>query len=203
MYVPAHACCGYVLGVFDARTGPRDCCRQTFTATYTAFDKQSSAASKVTGVLYKVRAPTGSRLQWHARGVASMSAGGGTQVRTVTVVDDQGVVQTHTAETEDAGRELVATRCADASHFPSLSSVTSSLDSATAVSEGQMREVVGGGACEGDAWTRFLVRVGQVPVVVCWQDGFKQVQVLGEEFYAGEPWPCRGSTLLACAMLRD
>lgn len=113
-----------------------------------------------------------------------MSAAGGTQVMTATVVNDQGVVQVHDKTELAEEQDAVATRCAAQDKFPSLASVGDALAAGSEVDEAGMLATVGGGACEGAQWTRYMVRVGAVPFVVCWTGSFEDVQVVGEDFYA-------------------
>ena len=162
------------------------CCVQRFTANYVAYSKTNDSGEPlVTGTVFRRRAASGSRFGWHVRGMATMSAAGGTQVMTATVVDDQGIVQVHDDTQLESERELISTRCANNDRFPSLASVGDAIEAGHEIDEAAMIATVGKGACEGDQWTRFLVQVGQVPFVVCWTSGFADVQVAGQDFYAG------------------
>lgn len=162
------------------------CCVQRFTANYVAYSKTNDSGEPlVTGTVFRRRAASGSRFGWHVRGTATMSAAGGTQVMTATVVDDQGIVQVHDDTQLESERELISTKCANNDRFPSLASVGDAIEAGHEIDEAAMIATVGKGACEGDQWTRFLVQVGQVPFVVCWTSGFADVQVAGQDFYAG------------------
>ena len=158
---------------------------QSFSASYVAYSKTGDRTKPlVTGKFFRTPAPFTSRARWHGRGTATMAAANGAQVMTATVVDDQGVVQIHNVAERVEERELVETRCANAQRFPSLAAVGDALADAVAIDETAMMATVGGGACEGSHWTRYLVKVGETPFVVCWQGAYHDVTVAGKDFYA-------------------
>ena len=158
------------------------CAAQRFTVKFQAFDKTNASRVEMTGTLYKVPAAADSQYEWHTRGVASYSGAGGNQRRVVTVMDDQGVEQTFDA----ASDELLTTACARPTRVVSIPSAIEATDDATVVTEDEMKDLVGGGACEGAGFNRVLVRVGDMPVVVCWTGDFENVAVSGQNFFAGE-----------------